>query len=104
MIVCYVRPHLRLRLGAAVGPILARLVRPAAGAQPAVLVTLAALEAVLQRGAGARVTVLPVGVGAVGGGGDLHVAVLFCFVAQRRAAVGVARPVALGKKGRNNGI
>lgn len=52
VIVCYVRPHLRLRLGAAsVGPILVGLVRTAAGIEPAGLVTLAALEALFKRGA-----------------------------------------------------
>lgn len=52
LIVCYVRPHLRLRLGAAaVGPVLVGLVGPAAGIEPAGLVALAALEAVFQRGA-----------------------------------------------------
>lgn len=50
VIVCYVRPHLRLRLGAAaVGPVLAGL----AGIDPAGLVALAALEAVFQWGASA---------------------------------------------------
>lgn len=54
VIVCYVRPHLRLRLGAgAVGPVLVGLVGPAAGIDPAGLVALAALEAVFQRGASA---------------------------------------------------
>lgn len=52
LIVCYVRPHLRLRLGAAaVGPVLVGLVGTAAGIDPAGLVALAALEAVFQRGA-----------------------------------------------------
>ena len=54
VIVCYVRPHLRLRLGAAgIRPILAGLIGPATGIEPAGLVTLAALEAVFQRGASA---------------------------------------------------
>lgn len=55
LIVCYVRPHLRLRLGAAaVGPVLVGLVgAAAAGIDPAGLVALAALEAVFQRGASA---------------------------------------------------
>lgn len=99
VIVCYVRPHLRLRLGAgAVGPVLIRLVGPAASIEPAGLVTLAALEAVFQWGASARVTVLPVCVTTVGGGGELHVTVLFTFVSQSRAAVRIARPVALKTK------
>lgn len=52
VIVCYVRPHLRLRLGAAaVGPVLEGLRGAAAGIEPAGLVVLAALEAVFQRGA-----------------------------------------------------
>lgn len=58
VIVCYVRPHLRLRLGAAaaaaaVRPVLAGLVGTAAGIDPAGLVALAALEALFQRGASA---------------------------------------------------
>lgn len=84
LIVCYVRPHLRLRLGAAaVGPILIGLVGAAAtGIDPAGLVALAALEAVFQWGASARVTVLAVRVAPVGGGGHVGVTVLFCFVSQ----------------------
>lgn len=54
VIVCYVRPHLRLRLGAgAVGPVLIGLIGPATSIKPAGLVTLAALEAVFQWGASA---------------------------------------------------
>lgn len=50
VIVCYVRPHLRLRLGAAaVGPVLERLVGPPPRIEPAGLAALAALEALLQR-------------------------------------------------------
>lgn len=53
VIVCYVRPHLRLRLGAAsIGPILVGLVGTA-GIKPAVLVALAALEALFEWGASA---------------------------------------------------
>uniref|UniRef100_A0A3B3HF49 Uncharacterized protein n=1 Tax=Oryzias latipes TaxID=8090 RepID=A0A3B3HF49_ORYLA len=41
VIMCYVRPHLRLRLGAAaVGPILVGLIWAAAGIEPASLVAL----------------------------------------------------------------
>lgn len=99
LIVCYVRPHLRLRLGAAtVGPVLVGLVGTAAGIDPAGLVALAALEAVFQRGASTWVTVLAVWVTPVGGGSDLRVTILFCFVSQCRAAVGVACSVALGNK------
>lgn len=61
VIMCYVRPHLRLRLGtAAVRPVLAGLVGPPAGIYPTGLVTLATLEAVFQRGASARVAVVPI--------------------------------------------
>lgn len=99
LIVCYVRPHLRLRLGAAaVGPVLVGLLGPAAGIEPAGLVALAALEAVFQRGASTWVTVLAVWVTTVGGGSDLHVTVLFTFVSQCWAAVRVACSVALENK------
>lgn len=103
LIVCYARPHLRLRLGAAaVGPVLVGLVgTAAAGIDPAGLVALAALEAEFQWGASARVAVLAVRVAPVGGGGHVGVTVLFCFVSQCRAAVRVACSVALcEKKGR----
>ena len=99
VIMCSGRPHLRLRLGAvAVGPVLVGLVGAAAGINPAGLVTLAALEAVFQWGASTGVTVLPVCVTTMGGGGgELRVTVLFTFVSQCRAAVRIARPVALEK-------
>lgn len=62
VIVCNVRPHLSLRLGtAAVGPFLVGLFRPAQ-VEPAGLVTLLPLKAVLERGARARVTVLGIGI------------------------------------------
>lgn len=95
VIVCNVRPHLSLRLGAAAAlqPLIGGFIRPA-GVQPAGLVTLPPLEAVLQRRASARVAVLSVRV-ARGGRRDLYVAVLFSFITQSRAAVRVAGPVAL---------
>lgn len=97
VIVCNVRPHLSLRFGAAGAtaflPLVEGVVRPAR-VQPAGLVALPPLEAVLQRRASARVAVLCIRV-ARGGRRDLNVTILFGFVAQGRAAVRVAGPVAL---------
>lgn len=97
VIVCNVRPHLSLRLGAAsVLPFLRGIVTPAR-VQPSCLLSLLLLKTVSERRASARIAVTSKGV-AGDASGNLHVAVLLGLLSQGRVAVRVASPVALEAK------
>lgn len=94
VIVCNVRPHLSLRLGAAaVGPFLGSIIT-SARVQPSCLLSLLLLKTVSERGASARVSVTRKGV-TCNTGRNLHIAELFRFLPQSRVPVGIASPVAL---------
>lgn len=96
-IVCNVRPHLSLRLGAAsVLPLLRSIVTPAR-AQPSCLLPLLLLKTVSERGASARVPVTSEGV-TCDTCRSLHIAVFFRFLSQSRVSVRVASSVTLGAK------
>ena len=99
MIVCNVRPHLSLRLGAASRlPFLRSVVTPAR-VQPSCLLSLLLLKTVSERGASARITVTSNGV-TRDTGRNLHIAVLFRFLSQSRVSIRVASSVALGSRER----
>lgn len=96
-IVCNVRPHLSLRLGAAsILPLLRSIVAPAR-AQPSCLLPLLLLNTVSERGASARVPVTSEGV-TCDIRRSLHIAVFFRFLSQSRVSVRVASSVTLGAK------
>lgn len=97
MIVCNVRPHLSLRLGAAsILPFLRGIVTPAR-VQPSCLLALLLLKTVSERGASARITVTSKGV-ACDTSRNLYIAVFFRFLSQSRVSVRVASSVTLGSK------
>lgn len=97
VIVCNVRPHLSLRLGAAsILPFLRGLVT-AARVQPPCLLSLLLLKTVSERGASARISVTSKGV-ACDTSRNLHLAVLFRLLSQSRVSVRVAGSVTLGSK------
>lgn len=95
MIVCNVRPHLSLRLGAAsILPFLRGIVPPAR-VQPPCLLSLLLLKTVSERRASARIPVTSKGV-TCDSSRKLHIAVLLRLLSQSRVSVRVASPVALG--------
>lgn len=97
MIVCNVRPHLSLRLGAAsILPFLRGIVTPAR-VQPSCLLSLLLLKTVSERRASARITVTSKGV-ACDASRSLHVAVFLRLLSQSRVSVRVASSVALETK------
>lgn len=97
VIVCDVRPHLSLRLGAAaIGALFGGLVGPAR-VQPACLLALLPLKAVFEGGTRARLTVLGIGV-ACGRWGGFYITVFFRFVPESRAPVRVSSSVTLERR------
>lgn len=101
VIVCNVRPHLSLRLGAAPAlPFLRGPISPAR-AQPLRLLPLLLLKTVSEGGASARVAIASKGV-AWDTGRGFHVAALFRFLSQSRVSVRIAGSVALGHRERRS--
>ena len=97
VIVCNVRPHLSLRLGAAsILPFLRGIVPPAR-VQPPCLLSLLLLKTVSERRASARITVTSKGV-TCDSSRNLHIAVFFTLLSQSRVSVRVASSVTLGSK------
>lgn len=97
VIVCNVRPHLSLRLGAAsILPFLRGIAAPAR-AQPSCLLSLLLLKTVSERRASARITVTSKGV-TCDTSRNLHIAVFFRLLSQSRVSVRVASSVTLESK------
>lgn len=97
VIVCNVRPHLSLRLGAAAILPFFRSIIPSARVQPPCLLSLLFLKTVSEGGASAWLAIASEGV-PCDTSWDLNVAVLFRFLSQSRASVGVAGSVSLHKQ------
>lgn len=94
VIVCNVRPHLSLRLGAATVLPFFRSIVPSARIQPPCLLSLLFLKTMPQRGTSARVPITSKRV-PCDTSRNLHVTEFFRLLSQSRASIGVASSVTL---------